>query len=163
MFWSWLSTILILPFNALVIIPALLLWICGFVYTAPPTAQAAAGWALFPLGFALAVWTCGLFHTVGKGTAAPWNPPKRFVVRGPYRFVRNPMIISVLMMLTAEAALLNSRVVAIWTLAFWAANQFYYFPKIEEPKLRERFGEDYAEYTRQVRRWIPKLRGYDKQ
>ena len=159
MFWSWLSTILILPFNVVVVIPAALLWFGGFAYTKPPLALSVAGYALAPLGLALAVWTCGLFHIIGKGTAAPWNPPKRLVIWGPYRFVRNPMIISVLMMVAAEAALFNSWPIAAWSLAFWAANQFYYFPKIEEPKLLARFGEDYAEYKRHVRRWIPKSRG----
>ena len=159
MFWSWLSTVLILPFNAVMIIPALLLWMTGYRYAGTSCAARVCGGTLFLIGFALAVWTCGLFHVKGKGTAAPWNPPKHFVISGPYRFVRNPMIISVLMMLAAEALFLRSWAVTAWAFTFWAINHFIYFPYIEEPKLLQRFGDDYAEYKKHVRRWIPRLKG----
>ncbi len=160
MFWNWLSTILILPFTVIVVIPVLLLWLSGYRYVAPPVWCLVAGCLLFGAGFSLAVWTMGLFHVLGKGTAAPWNPPKNLVIRGPYRHVRNPMITSVLIMLTAGAILLRSWEVAAWMLVFLSVNQFYYFPRVEEPKLLERFGEDYADYKKQVPRWIPRLRSY---
>ncbi len=163
MFLSWLKTILILPFTVIVVIPALILWLTGYRYVGPPPGLLVAGGLLFGAGFSLAVWTMGLFHVFGKGTAAPWNPPKNLVIRGPYRHVRNPMIVSVLIMLAAGAILLRSWEVAAWALAFFSVNQFYYFPRVEEPKLLERFGDEYAEYKKQVPRWIPRLRGGHKE
>ncbi len=160
MFLSWLSTILILPFTVIVVIPGLLLWLSGSRYVAPPLACLVAGGVLFWVGLSLAIWTMGLFHVLGKGTAAPWNPPKNLVIWGPYCHVRNPMITSVLIMLTAGAILLRSWEVASWALVFFSVNHFYYFPQVEEPKLLERFGENYADYKKQVPRWIPRLRGY---
>ncbi len=160
MFLSWLKTILILPFTVIVVIPALLLWLTGYRYAGPSLGCLVAGGLLFGTGFSLAVWTMGLFHVFGKGTAAPWNPPKNLVIRGPYRHVRNPMIVSVLIMLTAGAILLRSWEVATWTLVFFSVNHFYYFPRVEEPKLLDRFGTEYAAYKQQVPRWIPRWSGY---
>ena len=162
MFFAWLSTIIILPFTVIAIIPALLLWVSGYGYDAPSFFASVTGWLLLGIGFTLAAWAMGLFHSIGKGTAAPWNPPKNLVIWGPYRHVRNPMIISVLTVLAAETILLGSWVVAAWGVAFFALNQFYYFPRVEEPKLLERFGKEYAEYKEQVNRWIPRLMGIPK-
>ena len=159
MFFAWLSTIIVLPFTVIVIIPVLLLWMSGYSHDAPSFLASATGWPLSGIGLALAVWTMGLFHIIGKGTAAPWNPPKNLVIWGPYRYVRNPMVLSVLIMLAAESILLGSWIVAAWGTAFFAVNQFYYFPRVEEPKLLERFGKKYAAYKEQVNRWIPKRKG----
>ena len=72
------------------------------------TAEVLVALVLGTSGLALAVWTTSLFRTVGEGTPAPWAPPKKLVVRGPYRHVRNPMITSVLLMLGAESLFFGS-------------------------------------------------------
>jgi protein-S-isoprenylcysteine O-methyltransferase Ste14 len=101
--------------------------------------------------------TISLFAREGKGTLAPWDPTQRLVVRGPYRYVRNPMITGVLSILLGEAALFGSLWVLAWWLAFFAINAVY-FPLIEEPGLRGRFGDEYERYRRSVPRWIPRRR-----
>jgi protein-S-isoprenylcysteine O-methyltransferase Ste14 len=96
---------------------------------------------------------------VGQGTPAPWDPPKKLVVRGPYRYVRNPMITGALLLLLAEAMLLQSWPIAIWLVLFFIGNSVY-FPLVEEKGLEKRFGDAYRKYKANVPRWIPRLRAW---
>jgi protein-S-isoprenylcysteine O-methyltransferase Ste14 len=94
------------------------------------------------------------FARHGKGTLAPIDPPTHLVVRGPYRWVRNPMYSAVLAILIGECVLFQSVVLMLYTAAWFAmVNLFVLF--YEEPRLRRQFGEVYASYCRDVRRWIP--------
>jgi protein-S-isoprenylcysteine O-methyltransferase Ste14 len=142
-----------LPATATLAIPALLAWRWGINL----------GWwsvigaLLIAAALALFVWTVWLFVQIGRGTLAPWDPTRRLVVEGPYRYVRNPMITAVLTMLVGEALLLGSAAIAIWFGVFFTLNAIY-FPLGEEPGLRRRFGTEYDEYARNVPRWIPRLR-----
>lgn len=111
-------------------------------------------------GLVPAVWTARLFLTVGEGTPAPWAPPKRLVVLGPYRHVRNPMIMGVLGVLAAESLLLGSWPIAGWMLVFCLV-QMIYLISVEEPTLERRFGEDYRRYKANVPRWIPRVAPWD--
>ena len=95
------------------------------------------------------------FATEGEGTLAPWDPPRRLVVRGPYRYVRNPMITGVLLVLLGEAALFGSPWILAWAAAFFAVNAVW-FPLVEEPGLVQRFGREYEDYRRAVPRWLPR-------
>ena len=114
------------------------------------------GLGIFGLGICFGFWTASLFVTIGKGTPAPWDPPKKLVVRGPYRHVRNPMITSVLLMLLGEALTLQSWPIGWWGLFFFAANSVY-FPLSEEKGLERRFGHDYRTHKANVPRWLPSL------
>jgi protein-S-isoprenylcysteine O-methyltransferase Ste14 len=114
-----------------------------------------AGAALICLGLLLMYRTIALFAREGDGTLAPWDPPRRLVVRGPYRYVRNPMITGVITILTGEAALFGSPWILAWAAAFLAGNNVW-FPRVEEPALVKRFGRDYEEYRRNVPRWVPR-------
>jgi len=109
------------------------------------------------LGVLLVYKTVILFATVGEGTLAPWDPPRRLVVRGPYRHVRNPMISGVLSILLGEAMLFGSVPLLVWFLVFFALNALT-MPLIEEPLLESRFSSDYVTYKRNVPRWIPRLK-----
>jgi protein-S-isoprenylcysteine O-methyltransferase Ste14 len=95
----------------------------------------------------------------GGGTPAPWDPPRRFVVAGVYRHVRNPMISGVIAALYAEALLLQSLPLLAWAVLFMLAN-LAYIPLVEEPGLEKRFGADYRRYKANVPRWIPRLRAW---
>jgi protein-S-isoprenylcysteine O-methyltransferase Ste14 len=99
--------------------------------------------------------TISLFAREGEGTLAPWDPTRRLVVRGPYRFVRNPMITGVLCVLLGEAALFGSAGILALAAAFLAVNAVW-FPLVEEPALRRRFGAEYDAYSRNVPRWLPR-------
>ena len=115
------------------------------------------GIALAGLGVLLVYRTVTLFAIVGEGTLAPWDPPQRLVVRGPYCHVRNPMISGVLSILLGEAILLGSWPLFVWFLVFFALNALT-MPLVEEPILEGRFGGDYVTYKRNVPRWIPRLK-----
>ena len=115
------------------------------------------GGIVVALGLALIVQTVALFATVGKGTLAPWDPTARLVVRGPYRRVRNPMISGVLCVLLGETLLFGSPAVLAWFAIVFAVNAVY-FPLVEEPGLRRRFGAEYDAYRSAVPRWLPRLR-----
>jgi protein-S-isoprenylcysteine O-methyltransferase Ste14 len=108
------------------------------------------------LGVTLLVWTNRLFIGKGRGTLAPWDPPRKFIAEGPYRHVRNPMIIGVWLVLAAEAIFFQSAGITFWALFFMLANVIYY-PLKEEKDLIKRFGDDYWEYRRNVPAWIPRL------
>ena len=148
----------------LVFIPAIILWLTRDTKFA--AALAAPGQARFWLALAaafaglfLCVWTVSLFTRFGDGTPAPWNPPKKLVIRGPYRHVRNPMITGVLLILLAEAFLFQSLPLAAWMVFFFVGNAIY-FPLVEAKGLEERFGEDYRVYKANVPRWIPRPRAW---
>ena len=159
------KAIVILPGTALVFVPGAIIWLVAQSGTVPalPGPEQPRFWFALVLGaagFTLAVWTVRLFRTVGAGTPAPWAPPQRLVVRGPYRHVRNPMIASVLLMLGAESVFFGSWHLVGWLLVFFLANAIY-FPLVEERSLERRFGDDYRLYKANVRRWIPSWRPWD--
>ena len=106
-------------------------------------------------GAAVALWCVCAFVCIGKGTPAPFDPPRRLVVRGPYRCVRNPMYLGAALLLGGVALFYRSPVVAIYGLALLAmAHLIVVF--YEEPTLRRSFGPDYEKYCRCVPRWWPR-------
>jgi protein-S-isoprenylcysteine O-methyltransferase Ste14 len=108
------------------------------------------------LGVFLAVSTIRLFIRFGEGTIAPWDPTQRFVVRGVYRHVRNPMITGVCLVLLGEA-LLSASQPLLGLFTFGVIVNVIYLPLSEEPGLARRFGEDYLAYKRNVPMWVPRL------
>ena len=111
-------------------------------------------------GLTIMIITIFSFATVGKGTLAPWNPTRKLVIFGLYRYVRNPMILGVLIVLTGESLILLSLNILIWAIVFFIINTLD-FMFSEEPGLEKRFGEEYLEYRKNVRRWIPRLKPYN--
>jgi protein-S-isoprenylcysteine O-methyltransferase Ste14 len=161
MIWKWIETVILLPFNVLVIIPAVILYFTDYNWELNNLCLLIVGTILLISGLFLAGWTMWLFAKKGKGTAAPWNPPKKLVVAGPYCHVRNPMIASVLIMLLAESLLLKSWYIFALFILFLIGN-IIYFPLFEETDLEKRFGKDYEVYRRNVPRWIPRLTKWEK-
>jgi protein-S-isoprenylcysteine O-methyltransferase Ste14 len=106
-------------------------------------------------GFTLAAWCVTLFVRVGQGTLAPWDPTRRLVAVGPYRYVRNPMIGGVALLLAGQTLWVGSWKLAVWLAAFVVINHVY-FLLVEEPGLVARFGQSYREYAAHVPRWIPR-------
>jgi protein-S-isoprenylcysteine O-methyltransferase Ste14 len=155
-------SILLLPFLVVVIVPYGLLtalaagdtrWGDSLLVWLPRS----AGAVLLVAGLALFGWCVGLFARVGRGTLAPWDPTRNLVAVGPYRYVRNPMISGVALMLLGQALLWGSRALGIWTGSFVLINHVY-FVLSEEPGLERRFGENYRTYQANVPRWIPRIR-----
>ncbi len=129
----------------------------------------AAGWrwlAALPLvlGFAVALRCIWDFGWTGRGTPVPVAPPQRLVVVGFYRFVRNPMYVGFaagwigLWVVFGHA---NATTIAAVVAIAFGVHLFVVF--YEEPTLCNKFGPDYEEYCRNVRRWWPRARGWDKQ
>jgi len=116
------------------------------------------GLAVVVVGGAVALWCILTFVFVGKGTPAPFDPPRRLVVRGPYRFVRNPMYIGAALALAGAALFYGSWPLLAYTAAFLLITQLFVL-LYEEPTLRRMFGAEYEEYCRRVERWLPILRG----
>jgi protein-S-isoprenylcysteine O-methyltransferase Ste14 len=115
-----------------------------------------AGLLFMGAGCALLAACVFEFARSGRGTLSPADPPKHLVVRGLYRHVRNPMYLSVTMILLGELAWTPSVGLAVyWAVWFLAVNLFVL--GYEEPTLRRLFGAEYDEYTRRVGRWIPRF------
>jgi protein-S-isoprenylcysteine O-methyltransferase Ste14 len=156
-----LLSIALLPFTVAVLIPLSLARSNGISpalgATVPQILGQVIGVLLLVVGLVLFSASLRKFATDGEGTLAPWDPPRRLVVRGPYRYVRNPMISGVVSVLFGEALVLLSRPHFVWALIFLGVN-FIYIPLLEEPGLRLRFGDSYVEYCRHVPRLIPRLR-----
>jgi len=164
MHWGMVRTIIVLPVTVLFFIPGVILWIAeGSKFTlkfaTPGPFQFWLGILAASIGLGLSVWTSTLFMKVGEGTPAPWDPPKKLIIRGPYRYVRNPMISGVLSILLAEALLFQSWPVTVWMIVFFIGNTIY-FPLMKEKGLEKRFGDDYREYKAHVPRWIPRVRAW---
>lgn len=118
--------------------------------------------ALFIVGGAIMVKCVWDFAWTGRGTPAPFDPPRRLVVTGLYRFVRNPMYCGMGLVLLGEALLWPqiARELLILAAVLWVVVTAFIMV-YEEPTLRRSFGDDYIEYCRHVRRWLPRLTPFD--
>ncbi|HZM15035.1 MAG TPA: isoprenylcysteine carboxylmethyltransferase family protein [Candidatus Krumholzibacteria bacterium] len=109
------------------------------------------------LGAALLAACILEFARSGRGTLSPLDPPRQLVVRGLYRYVRNPMYLSVTTIVLGEVVWSRSWALATyWVIWFAVVNLFVI--GYEEPNLRQRFGASYEAYTQHVGRWMPKFR-----
>jgi protein-S-isoprenylcysteine O-methyltransferase Ste14 len=115
------------------------------------------GWPIMVLGISIVLWCVRDFYVIGKGTLAPWDPPRKLVVVGLYKLLRNPMYVGVLGFLAGWTLLAGSPVLAVYTLvvalAFHLRVVLY-----EEPTLARLFVNEWAQYRKKVNRWIPTFR-----
>lgn len=149
LFWRALFAFLALPVVVAGVMPLVFFW---------PNAPDPVSWGvpIIAVGVALLVWCVREFYVAGKGTLAPWDPPRHLVTTGPYRFSRNPMYVAVVTILlgwaitmdiaTFRAPLYYALIIAV---AFHVRVMVF-----EEPWARERFGADWEDYRRRVRRWF---------
>jgi len=140
----------------LIYLPARLLSWSGIVRPAAIEVPQVAGMVIGAAGGSLAVWCILTFAFIGRGTPAPFDPPRRLVIRGPYRFVRNPMYIGAELALAGAALFYESWLLLGYAgLFFLVTHLFVVF--YEEPTLRRTFEQEYEAYCRQVRRWWPRV------
>lgn len=114
------------------------------------------GLMLVALGSALLIACIVEFARRGRETLSPVDPPKELVVQGLYRYVRNPMYLSVLTIVAGEIILTRSGALLVYWLAFLTCATLF-VRGYEEPYLRRQFGESYTAYTQTVGRWIPRV------
>jgi len=117
-------------------------------------AAQAAGLAIASAGAALAVWCVLTFAIAGRGTPAPFDPPRRLVVRGPYRYVRNPIYLGAAIAVGGAAVYYQAPLLLAYVVAFLLVMHLFVV-LYEEPTLRRSFGPAYDAYCRDVRRWRP--------
>jgi protein-S-isoprenylcysteine O-methyltransferase Ste14 len=127
-------------------------WVKNNASEVPVAARALAS-ALFLIGAAIYLWCAWDFAVKGFGTPAPIDAPRLLVVKGLYRFTRNPMYVGVSSMIAGQGIYYGSSSIAVYLLVvvlfFNLFVRFY-----EEPTLRRLFGEQYTKYCRRVPRWI---------
>jgi len=153
----WLRTALftlVVPGTVLVFVPAALL----STGLGPPLNVGPARWlGLVPLVLGLAaILVCFVeFIRWGRGTPAPYDPPRELVVAGLYRYIRNPQYVGVLLVVVGEALLAEAPILlgyaGLLAIAYHLFVRYY-----EEPTLGRLFGEAYARYRQTVPRWLPK-------
>ena len=139
----------------LVLLPSQILRWFGVTRPAGAGVQEAVGIAVVVLGAALALWCILTFALVGRGTPAPFDPPRRLVMVGPYRFVRNPMYIGAGTALMGAAIIYRSMALIGFVALFLLVTHIFVV-SYEEPTLRRIFGDEYESYRRRVRRWLPR-------
>jgi len=114
------------------------------------------GYALVAIGGLIYLWCVYDFTFAGRGTPAIFDPPKKLVVRGLYKYVRNPMYVGVIALILGQVFLYGSPFVLLYAIGF--AIVFMLFVKFyEEPHLSKKFGQNYLNYKARVNRWIPSL------
>jgi protein-S-isoprenylcysteine O-methyltransferase Ste14 len=119
-----------------------------------PPSVIPVGAALMVLGGLLALTCAACFIVRGRGTPAPFDPPRALVIVGPYRYVRNPMYIGGLLAWLGLGLLWRSWFVLVLTAAL-AVVVHLFVVLYEEPTLRRLFAADYDAYCRTVHRWLP--------
>jgi protein-S-isoprenylcysteine O-methyltransferase Ste14 len=134
-------------------------WIIGNGAFAGPRLP---GWIVIVCGAVIAGSCVFEFAWRGIGTPAPFDPPRRLVISGPYRWVRNPMYLGMGVILLGEAITFPrlTTMMLIMIASLWCALMLFIIG-FEEPTLRAKFGEDYIEYCKHVRRWIPRFKPFD--
>ena len=151
MFLHALFAFLVLPGLAAFILPPVLAFIDPWRKGVLPP-----GAFLMLLGIVLLFWCVRDFYVSGKGTLAPWDPPRKLVVVGLYRHVRNPMYLGVLTLIVGWAVLLTSPLVICYALVL--AVGFHLRVLIhEEPWIARQFGSEWQQYRSHVGRWLPRL------
>lgn len=129
----------ILPHTTIMLIGSILLLICGL---------------------SLSLWTRWIQFKIGQGTPAPQMPTQKLIIKGPYKYSRNPMILGDVIWLICLGAILNSLSFMIIS-TFWFVLHLFYYKLIEEKELIARFGQEYEEYKNRVAFLIPKFHRKD--
>lgn len=113
--------------------------------------------ALVAAGTAIYLWCVWDFAIFGRGTPAPIDAPRRLVVRGLYRYVRNPMYVGVLTVISGWVVMFEATALLIYALCVWTFAHLFVV-LYEERHLGQLFGAEYEDYRARVGRWLPRFR-----
>ena len=156
---------LLLPVIVAILIPFFILFYVEkktlLDFTAISYFYLSLGLILLTFGLLLLLKCISLFYTKGKGTLMPVSSieTRKLVIMGPYKYVRNPMIIGVIIILLGEGFFFNSWIILAWALFFFLVNLIY-IPLVEEKGLVKRFSQEYINYKLRVYGWIPHFKPY---
>ena len=154
MFLRALLAFLILPGMAAIVVPPLLAsldpWKHGVFLP---------GAFVLLVGAALLLWCVRDFYVSGKGTLAPWDPPKKLVVVGLYRHMRNPMYVGVITLVIGWSLYFSSPILGLYA-AILAVAFHIRVVMNEEPWLESQFGNEWRTYRAEVGRWFPRLQSW---
>lgn len=146
------------PFAMLYVFPQFFLGLekkMGIEFTTPAL-QDRFGTGLMWTGAVLAIW-CGLVLLLYKGgTVSAFSQPKTLVARGPFRFVRHPMMWAIHLVLIGEILAFGSPMLVVW-FCIWLRIAYLYVSRYEEPNLIALFGDGYLDYCKKTARWVPFL------
>ncbi len=144
---------------AFLALPGMVAYVVPILIAEPGTGVApdARGIGLLIVGTALLLWCVREFYVAGKGTLAPWTPPRHLVVSGLYRYSRNPMYVAVVIVLWGWALAFHSRSLAIYALAVMLAFHLR-IVFAEEPWLARTYDDAWSRYRDRVPRWIGRAR-----
>jgi protein-S-isoprenylcysteine O-methyltransferase Ste14 len=134
--------------------PQWLLRASGIGWPANPGVAQRVGGFVTLAGAALAGWSILACLFLGRGTPAPFDPPRRLVTGGPYRYLRNPMYLAGNMAIVGAALFYQSVALLIYACVFATAAHLFVVV-YEEPTLRRVFPHGYPVYCVRVRRWLP--------
>lgn len=146
----------LVPGTATVLVPYLLLSWDIQIFSFELGAIRYLGLPPILLGALTYLWCAWDFTFTGRGTPAPIDPPKELVVKGLYRYVRNPMYVGITLILLGEGLLFESAVLFLYA-GFLLVCAHLFIVYYEEPTLRRLFGASYESYCKSVSRWIPRL------
>jgi protein-S-isoprenylcysteine O-methyltransferase Ste14 len=117
----------------------------------------ALGILLLVIGATVLLDSFARFAVQGRGTPAPVLPTTRLIATGAYRYVRNPMYVSVISLVIGQGLLFGSVRVLVYAGCLWVAFQLF-IVLYEEPTLRRAYGKEYDRYRAAVPRWLPRVR-----
>lgn len=139
----------------LILIPLLFIWL-NFQFSLPTYSFLMfrlVGVVLILFGTAFLLYSISLFHFSGKGTPVPINPPKKLVVKGVYKHTRNPMYISLLLILLGYFIVFG-QLLLLLNLFIMTVLFHLFVTRYEEPTLNKKFGKTYTDYCKGVPRWL---------
>jgi len=139
----------------LVFVPGQIIDRSGIVRPAQLGPVEYAGIVVAGAGGTIALWCILTFALIGRGTPAPFDPPRKLVVKGPYRYVRNPMYIGAAIALSGAALFYRSALLFGYAVVFLLVAHVF-IVSYEEPTLARMFGAEYEAYRVQVARWLPR-------
>lgn len=144
---------------AFLALPGLFAFVLPWLIAANDTSSGegnAIGIVVAAIGLAVLLWCVRDFYVAGKGTLAPWDPPKHLVIVGLYRFARNPMYAGVLTFVAGWSVTTGS----LWLTGYLVALAIAFHLRVllfEEPRLSKQFGAQWETYAANVSRWLPRL------
>lgn len=152
----------IVPITAGLILPYLATYLDAFLPEVPLGPARWAGIPIFLSGIMLAVSSARLIYGQKQWNETPTytGTPKQLVVSGPYRYVRNPMLLGMFLIICGEGLYFRSTGILSYLTAFFLFANFVKVPD-EERRLEERFGESYLQYKSKIHRWLPTTSPYE--